>query len=173
MKDSYLLVGIIAVMSCRMTPSPLPVPVQGSHRDVSTLSGDWSGSYSSKTTGRRGTIRFSLRDHADTGFGEVEITFSPALRLGREASSVDYPKGHEDELVPETCMVMGITVVRIEDDLVRGKMAPYWDPDCDCRAQTVFEGKLARNRITGSFNTRRESTDRRVLTGQWRVDRER
>jgi hypothetical protein len=51
-------------------------------------------------------------------------------------------------------------------------MAPYWDPDCDCRAQTVFEGKISGNRITGSFSSRRESSDRRLLTGEWRVERE-
>jgi len=49
-------------------------------------------------------------------------------------------------------------------------MAPYWDPDCDCRAQTVFEGKLARNRITGTFSTERESSES-ILTGEWRAER--
>jgi hypothetical protein len=137
------------------------------------LSGEWSGRYWSKDTGRRGTIRFSLAERADTGYGEVEITFSPALRLSREAAAADYPKGQVDELEPAPCTVIGITVVRIEKDLVRGMMAPYWDPDCDCRAQTVFEGHLGPNRISGTFSTRRESADRRLLTGQWRVDAER
>lgn len=171
MKRSLFLVGIIAIVSCRMTPSPPAVPVQGTAEDVAAFSGEWSGRYWSKATGRHGTIRFSLAEHADTGYGEVEITFSPSLRLGREASSVDYPKTHPDELLPTPCTVIGITVVRIEDDLVRGTMAPYWDPDCDGRAQTVFEGKMARNRITGSFSTRRESSERSILTGEWRAER--
>jgi hypothetical protein len=171
MKGSLLLASIIAVAACRMTPAPPPVPVQGAAEAVSAFSGDWVGTYGSKATGRHGTIRFSLAEHADTGYGEVEITFSPALWLSREASVADYPKTHPDELSPTPCTTIGITVVRIENDLVRGTMAPYWDPDCDCRAETVFEGKLAGNRITGTFSTRRQSADRRVLTGEWRVDR--
>lgn len=170
MKGSCILVGIVTVTSCRMTPSPPPVPVQGTEQDVASIAGEWSGQYWSKASGRRGIIRFHLAEHADTGHGEVEITFSPSLHVGREAASADYPKSDPEEL-PAPCTIIGITVVAIEDDLVRGTMAPYWDPDCNCRAETVFEGKLARNRITGTFSTRRESSDRPVLTGEWRAER--
>ena len=160
---------LIMATACRVTPSPPPVPVQGTREDVTNLSGEWSGRYRSKATGRHGTIQFSLAEQADTGYGEVEITFSPALHLAREAS-VDYPKTSPDDLLPTPPTVIDITVVRIEGDRIRGTMAPYWDPDCDCRAQTVFEGKLARNRITGSFSTERESRES-VLTGEWRAER--
>ena len=173
MRHSLIVAGIVALTSCRMTPPGSPVPVQGAHADVMALSGNWSGRYWSKDTGRRGIIRFTLPEHADTGIGEVEITFSPALSLSREAAAADYPKGQADEMEPRPCTVIGIAVVRVEKDVVRGTTAPYWDPDCDCRAQTVFEGKLTRNRISGTFSTRRESTNRTVLTGQWRVDGER
>jgi hypothetical protein len=87
-------------------------------------------------------------------------------------------EGNRDELAPaedlqsEACTTIALTVVRVEQGGVRGTMAPYWDPDCDCRAQTVFEGKISGNRITGSFSSRRESSDRRLLTGEWRVERE-
>lgn len=63
MKRSLLLTGIIAVASCRMTPPSPPVPVQGTHDDLMALSGEWSGRYWSKATGRHGTIRFSLPEH--------------------------------------------------------------------------------------------------------------
>jgi hypothetical protein len=170
-RGTLLLAGLIAAASCRLTPSPQPVPVQGAHEDVSEFSGDWTGRYWSKASGRHGTIRFNLPEHADTGYGEVEITFSPSLRLIREAAAVDYPKDPADEPAPPTCTTIGITVVRIEDGLVRGTMAPYWDPDCNCRAYTVFEGKLARNRITGTFRTRRETSEHPIVTGQWRAER--
>jgi hypothetical protein len=153
-----------------MTPSPPPVPVQGTREDVTNLSGEWFGRYRSKATGRHGTIQFSLAEQADTGYGEVEITFSPSLHLAREASSVDYPKSGPGDMLPTPRTVIDITVVRIVGGLIRGTMAPYWDPDCDCRAQTVFEGKLARNRITGSFSTERESSEA-LLTGEWRAER--
>jgi hypothetical protein len=50
-------------------------------------------------------------------------------------------------------------------------MAPYWDPDCDCRAYTAFEGKLAQNRITGTFSSRREASDQGMVAGEWRAER--
>ena len=173
MRGTLLLAGIVAAASCRLTPSPQPVPVQGAHEDVSEFSGDWTGRYWSQASGRHGTIRFNLPEHADTGYGEVEITFSPSLHLTREAAAVDYPKNRSDEPAPPTCTIIGIRVVRIEDGVLRGIMAPYWDPDCDCRAQTVFEGKLARNRVTGTFSTRRETSDHLIVTGEWRAERKR
>ena len=165
-----LLAGIIGAGACRMAPSAPPVPVQGADEDISAFTGEWVGRYRSKATGRHGVIRFTLAEQADTGYGEVEITFSPSLQLSREASEAD-PKDHSDDLQPTPCTVIGITVVRIEDGLVRGTMTPYWDPDCNCRAHTVFEGKLARNRITGTFSTRREESDQPILTGEWRAER--
>ncbi|HJR17722.1 MAG TPA: hypothetical protein VJ808_12770 [Gemmatimonadales bacterium] len=170
-RNLFLLAGVLGAGACRMAPASAPVPVQGAEEDVSAFSGEWGGRYRSKATGRHGTIRFTLPEHADTGFGEVEITFSPSLHLARDASSNDLPTEQPNELLPQPCTVIGITVVRIEDDQVRGTMAPYWDPDCDCRAYTVFEGKLARDRITGTFSSRREASDRSVVTGDWRAER--
>lgn len=172
MRRMLLLSGVVAIASCRITPAPPPVPIEGNEEEVTAFAGEWSGRYWSKATKRHGTIKFTLPEKADTGYGEVEITFSPALELAREAAAADYRRDHPNELLPSPCTVIGITVVRIEDGRVRGTMDPYWDPDCDCRAHTVFEGKLARNRITGTFSIRREAADRRILTGQWQVDRE-
>ena len=42
-------------------------------------------------------------------------------------------------------------------------MTPYWDPDCECRSHTLFEGKLQRNRITGTFSTGSESSYRPIV----------
>jgi hypothetical protein len=143
-----------------------PVPVQGTEEEVSALSGEWTGRYSSKATGRHGTIRFNLPEQADTGFGEVEITFSPSLHLLLEDTE-------ENKLEPKPCTVIDITVVRVEGGRVLGTMAPYWDPDCDCRARTVFEGKVSGDRMTGTFTTQRASSDRRLLNGEWQATRER
>jgi hypothetical protein len=148
------------------------VPVEGSPGQLSAISGDWGGRYWSKATGRHGIIRFSLAENADTAFGEVEITFSPSLKAARNASAADGDKSHPTDLEPDVCTTIALTLVRVEQNLVRGTMAPYWDPDCDCRAQTVFEGKISGNIIAGTFSSRRASTDRRLLTGQWRVERE-
>ena len=171
LKRTSLFAGIIAVAACRITPPPPAVPVQGANSEVSAFSGEWVGRYSSNVTSRHGIIRFNLPEHADTGYGEVEITFSPSLYLSREAQAADYPKAYSEELPTQPCTHVGITVVRIEGDQVRGRMAPYWDPDCDCRAYTVFEGKLKGNSITGTFSTRRESSQTPSVTGGWRVER--
>ena len=165
MKRLLLLAGIIAGTSCRVIPPPPPVPVQGRPDDVEVLSGEWSGRYWSKATGRHGTIRFSLPEHANTGSGEVEMTFSPSLHLLRDVSATD-------ELDPQPSTVIDITLVRVEGGRVRGTMAPYWDPDCDCRARTVFEGKIVGDRITGTFSTQRASSDRKILTGEGQATRE-
>lgn len=45
MKGLLTLAGIIGVTSCRITPAPPPVPVQGNEEDVSAFSGEWSGRY--------------------------------------------------------------------------------------------------------------------------------
>jgi hypothetical protein len=169
------LAGLIAIASCRVEPTPAPVPVKGTHEELSTIAGEWNGQYLSKETGRRGVVRFIMAEHADTGYGEVEITFSPALSLTREAEAPDLIKSDlgDDESAPKPCTILNIRVVRVDHDRVRGTMEPYWDPDCDCRARTEFEGKVSGNRITGTFTSRRESSDRRLIAGQWRVDRER
>ena len=164
MRAGSLLLVAAATLACGISPPPPPVPVQGRQDDVTELSGKWSGRYWSKETGRHGVIRFTLPEHADSGYGEVEITFSPALHLLREPTA-------DEALETEPCTVIDIRVVRVEGDRIRGTMVPYWDPDCDCRATTVFEGKFVGTRIAGTFTTRRASTDRRLLAGQWEVTR--
>jgi hypothetical protein len=161
----FILLPVLASLGCRMSPNTSPVPVEGAREAVRALSGEWSGRYWSQETGRHGTIQFLLPERADTGYGEVDITFSPSLHLLRAADD------NNDVVSPKPCTTIAIRVVRVENDRVEGTMKPYWDPDCDCRAQTVFEGTLSGDKITGSFSTHRESADRRVLTGKWSADR--
>jgi hypothetical protein len=169
---SLSLLALAAALSCHPTAYGGPVPVEGSQEEISAIAGEWSGEYRSKDAGRHGVIRFVMPERADTGFGEVEITFSPALAAAAAAPDAD-PKAHtgEDLLDPDPCPFLSIKVVRIEKDAVRGTLVPYWDPDCECRTQTVFEGKVSGNRIEGTFSSRRQSAERPVFSGQWRVER--
>ena len=162
MGTTLMVLGLVMFGGCASPPAA-PVPVRGTKAELNALAGDWAGHYRSKDTGRHGAIRFNLPEQADTGHGEVEITFSPALRMLQSIEE------HEDE--PKPCTILDITLVQVEGGRVRGTIAPYWDPDCDCRAQTVFEGKLSSDRIRGTFTSRRASTDRRLLTGEWEVVR--
>ena len=167
------LAGLSATISCRMPHSGEPVPVAGDREAASRMAGEWSGRYWSKDTGRRGSIRFTMPERADTGYGEVEMTFSPALKMAQAASCPDkLIRPSEDQLDPEPCTFLNIRVVEVEDDRVRGTLDSYWDPDCNCQAQTIFEGKISGNRITGTYVTRRGSTERRLVGGDWQVDRD-
>jgi hypothetical protein len=72
---------LLAAAGCRAAPQAAPVPLEGSHAELAALAGVWAGRYWSEASGRRGTIAFRLRAGADTAHGEVEMTFSPTLRL--------------------------------------------------------------------------------------------
>jgi hypothetical protein len=155
----------MASASCHVPPRTGPaVPVEGTRGDLSALAGTWTGQYWSEISGRRGTVRFRLQTGADTAYGEVEMTFSPALHVY-----------HDDEIADpalrrEPCTAIDIAVVRIAQRKIRGVLAPYWDPDCDCRARTIFEGELADDHIAGSFTSRRDA-DSIPVTGSWFANR--
>src|ERR1700741_5039513 len=48
-----------------------PVPLVGASSDVSALTGEWAGDYSSAESGRSGSISFTLRAAGDSAFGDV------------------------------------------------------------------------------------------------------
>ena len=171
---SHLLLAVVMIGTgaCGVTPPPAPVPVEGSAEERSLISGEWTGRYWSKDTGRHGAIRFQLPEQADTGFGEVEITFSPTLRMAEKTADPDDSRRVAvDAPEPRPCTVLDIRFVRIENDRIRGTIAPYWDPECNCRTHTVFEGKRSNNRIVGTFSSRRESDANQTFKGSWEVER--
>jgi hypothetical protein len=155
--------GLIAVAACHPTARPAPVPVEGSRGDLSALAGTWTGEYWSEASGRRGRVEFRLRSGADTAYGQVEMMFSPALRVYDDEAC-------DAALHREPCTVIDITVVRIAKLTIRGTLAPYWDPDCDCQARTVFEGELAGDHVAGTFTSRRDA-DSIPVTGDWFANR--
>jgi len=160
---SWLYLFLASTVSCGIGAPPPPVPVQEARQEVSAVAGEWDGRYWSKDTGRHGTIRFMLPERADTGFGEVEITFSPSLHLLFEDTE-------ENRNEPKPSTILDIRVVRVEGQRVQGTMVPYWDPDCNCRASTVFDGKLAGDRISGTFTSRRTASQS-LVTGEWQAVR--
>lgn len=160
-----LALGWLAVLwsGCGVSPAPAPIPIEGPRADLAALTGNWSGRYWSDRETRHGTLIFRLRSGSDTAHGEVEMTFAPALRLYGESAG-------EPQRKP--CTILDITVVRVAGHTVRGTLAPYWDPDCDCRTRTVFEGELMGDSIAGTFRSRREAQGMPVLTGRWFAVRE-
>jgi hypothetical protein len=157
-------VTLLSLVGCGISPSPAPVPVEGTSADLAAIAGEWSGRYWSDSTARHGTLIFRLRAGSDTAYGEIEMSFSPALYL--------YGEPAEAPLRRKPCTTLDVAVVRLAGDSVRGTLAPYWDPDCDCRTHTVFVGRLRDDSIAGTFSSRRESADLPLLRGHWFAVRE-
>jgi hypothetical protein len=127
---------------------------------LDSLGGNWEGTYRASGASRHGVLRFSLRPGADTAYGEVEITFARALRL--------YGDPSEEPLPRSPCRVLQIEFVRLDGETIRGTLAPYWDPDCECRAVAVFDGRLTgRDRVEGTFRSRRAPDGPALLSGRW------
>ncbi len=160
-KAGLLALGLI--LGCGVRPQAGPVPLRGDPDERSLLLGRWEGTYHVPGQARRGTVRFELAPGADTARGEVEITFARGLRLYGDQPSA--------ELHRHPCTVIAITVALVEDHEVRGTLAPYWDPDCDCRAVALFYGEVDGDGIEGTFSTRREGTDSVLLRGTWSARR--
>ena len=60
---------LLLLAACATSQSA--VPVIGPAGDVSALTGEWAGDYSSNASGRSGSITFTLRAAADSAFGDV------------------------------------------------------------------------------------------------------
>lgn len=153
-----LLLGACAANTAR-------VPLYG---EPGALAGEWSGRYVSEETGRSGTIVFRLTAGQDTARGDV-VMMVP--RSAGEAPGF-VPAGGVVWQAPLTqdARVLTIRFVQVEDGRVRGRLDPYSDPACSCMVETVFEGGLQGDVITGTFVTRqleRPSSQR----GRWQVTR--
>ncbi|HSJ15441.1 MAG TPA: hypothetical protein VK939_13550 [Longimicrobiales bacterium] len=138
------------------------VPLYG---DVSRLTGEWRGQYTSDESGRAGSIAFRLEAGRDTARGDV-LMFVP--RAPNEAPSFQ-PAGQPAPLPPDA-RPLRIRFVQVDADRVRGRLDPYPDPACGCMVETIFEGRLQGDVITGTFTTRHLERDR-VQRGRWHVHR--
>src|SRR5437879_12817164 len=58
------------VTACAAAHQP-SVPIAGTAGDMAALAGQWEGSYSSASTGRSGSISFTLSAGNDSAFGDV------------------------------------------------------------------------------------------------------
>ena len=149
---------------CGVQAPGSPVPVEGSRAAVDSLGGDWEGTYRASGASRHGVLRFSLRPGSDTAHGEVEITFARAQRL--------YGDSPEESLPRTPCRVLDIAFVRMDEGMVRGTLAPYWDSDCQCQVVAVFQGRLSGpDQVEGTFTSHRAPDGPVVLSGRWTAER--
>ena len=146
--------------------TPSPVPVIAPAGDVAALAGEWRGEYSG-SSGRSGSIVFSLTAGRDTAYGDVAMV----------------PTGGEPLLAAETgrpgavtrpsSRALTIRFVRIAGDSVSGWLDPYQAPDCNCVLTTTFMGRANGDRIDGTFRTVGDPRATGAQEGRWTVTRRR
>jgi hypothetical protein len=153
----------LALSACGASRSP--VPLVGASTDVSALTGEWAGDYSSAESGRSGSITFALRAAGDSAFGDVVMI---PRAWGRALVPWTQPNAAGGNQAP-TATVLTIRFVRVERGHVTGTLDPYADPQTGERLLTTFSGELSGNTIAGSYTTRLPSGD--TQTGRWTVQR--
>jgi hypothetical protein len=156
---SIPLTLLATLLAGACAPVSTPVPVQG---DARALEGHWVGEYSSATTGRSGSIVFTLVAGTDTAQGDVLMV--PTSQNQLSGSSVT---GASTYPAPQ---VLHINLVRAFGHQVSGRLDPYTDPDCRCRVTTIFSGRLEGDAIGGKFFTYPEGQDV-AIEGKWQVTR--
>jgi len=156
---------MLALSACGASRSP--VPLVGASTDISALTGEWAGDYSSVESGRSGSISFTLRAAGDSAFGDVVMIPSawgrPLVPWRQESAT-----GAGANQAPAST-VLTIRFVRVEHGHVSGTLDPYADPQTGARLLTTFSGEVNGNTIAGTYTTRLPSGD--TQTGRWTVQR--
>ena len=148
-----LLMLALTLSACGASRSP--VPLVGAASDVSALTGEWAGDYSSAESGR------------DSAFGDVVMiptAWGRPLMPYREGNTAGAVGNQQP-----TSTVLTIRFVRVEHGHVSGTLDPYADPQTGARLLTTFSGELSGKAITGTYTTRLPSGD--TQTGRWTVQR--
>ena len=159
------LLGGLAValaVGCRTVPQ-MPVQLQGDPTSIAWLAGSWSGEYWGGAGGRGGSLSFTLRSGTDSLYGDVTMLDPHGQQL-RPADPTDVHALHVHS--PQQ---LRIDVIRVQADSIRGVLEPYVAPDCECTVTTTFTGRVAGDRITGSFQSRAGGRVR--AEGSWEMTR--
>lgn len=157
-----------AVMACATKPTP--VTLSGEAGDRASLTGKWTGEYSSPATGRSGSIVFNLSPSGDAASGDVVM-----VPRGLDRPLTPYTAGNTAAAgvqAPAASQVLTIKLVRVSGDTVSGVLDAYRDPECDCPVVTTFTGTLSGDTIDGTFTTHGAQAAA-PQSGTWRVTRRR
>ncbi|HSJ63184.1 MAG TPA: hypothetical protein VK922_04665 [Gemmatimonadaceae bacterium] len=168
----YVRVGVglaafVGLVSC--VANPAPVPLAGSQSEVAVLVGEWRGDYET-TIGppRFGSILFRLSPRGDVAHGDVLMVAHPDRVMPPELREAGDP-WIERERIPQS-QLLAITFVRASSGVVSGALNEYKDPVCGCTLRTTFLGRVAGDRIDGSFTSVHVQTGQ-VTGGEWRATR--
>lgn len=116
--------------------------------DMEQLRGEWYGEYSSKMTGRNGTIFFTLNAAKDSAYGSVVMI---AMQFDTPGQPVDHDQAPSVRW--KALQSLTISFVAVEGGYVRGTLDPYIDPNCNCTVTTTFDGRLESDTITGTYTS--------------------
>jgi len=101
------LLALAAITACG--GGQKEVAVEGSDTELVKLAGDWEGDYKGVESGRTGPVKFSLQVGSHVAEGEVFMGGQTPLK---------------------------IEFVQIKGGQVKGTIAPYNDPRCNCQVAT-------------------------------------
>lgn len=154
----------VGAAACRVQPST--VVLQGTPGDIASFAGEWKGEYTSRESGRSGSIAFTVTAGTDTAFGDVVMTPT----MGEPVIAADArTSAHERHArMPQ---VLRAEFVRLDGRLLRGELEPYIAPDCECVVRTIFRGVLEGDRVEGEYVTRSDGGLQQE--GRWYVTRRR
>ena len=154
--------AILGATACRYRPEP--IPIQGQRAEIARLAGTWVGEYSGATSGRSGSITFTLKAGTDSAFGDVLM-----IPAGGQNPIVAADNPAEHRLHARSPQVLQVSFVLIAEGHVSGTLEPYRAPDCDCLVRTTFTGSISGDVVEGSFVTRAPGGYEQG--GRWKVMR--
>lgn len=163
---TIVLALVLAAAACSWRRTP--VPVISDTGSTALLVGKWSGEYSSKETGRIGSISFDLASEKDTAYCDVVmIPKMPANTIANEEGPAI-----QSARLSAAGQPLRIQFVRLGKGHVTGNLEPYRDPDCGCQVLTTFDGVFTGpNTIEGTFTTRGMEFFHQTSSGKWKVTR--
>jgi hypothetical protein len=161
---SLALTALIVLAAPACGPWVSKVPVQGDARVVAQLAGEWQGTYSSRETGRSGSILFRLRAGADTAEGDVLINLKRTDEHVIHGADRPTPPAASSPLLT-------IRFVVVRGNEVSGALDPYQDPVCGCKLTTRFLGVVSGGLIEGTFISEGSEIHHLPAHGTWRVTR--
>lgn len=161
-----LVVASILTAACAWRRTP--VPIISDSGSTALLVGDWSGEYSSRETGRSGSISFELASEKDTAYCDiVMVPKVPTLQVVTRDRAEGPVAASSAPAQP-----LKIRFIRLGEGRVSGTLDPYVDPECNCRVTTTFDGRItSADIIEGTYTTRGSGISE--SKGTWKVNRQR
>ena len=157
-----LLIAVATAGAISACATGRMIVLQGEPSSLTFLAGEWDGTFSNPENAMQGSLWFALIAGEDHAHGDVRMTPKDRLSYNRFD-----PREGSHQLEPTT--YLDIRWVRVADFKVEGKLEPFMDPLCGCRAETTFYGTLGDNRLDGTYTTR--LADGTMRSGYWRAVR--